>query len=140
MDVQEYLHKKEIKATKARVNILNIIAAEKFAICADEIYDRCKKENFNVDLSTVYRTLELLEKNKIIDKFDIGNGKYKYLLKDKGHKHTIQCKLCNKEVEYDCPMPQIVELLRAKTGFTITEGEINLKGLCESCSKQKIHS
>lgn len=137
MDVQEYLQKKEIKITKARVNILNIIAAEKFAICADDIYDRCKKEKFNVDLSTIYRTLELLEKNEIIDKFDIGNGKYKYLFKLNNHKHAIQCKICNKQVEYDCLMPQIIELLKVKTGFTITEGEIILKGLCENCSSKK---
>lgn len=135
MDVISYLKDNNIKVTKPRKNILEIIFESSEAINANLIYEILKRGNIKIDLSTVYRTLDLLECKKILNKFDLGNNMYNYTLITNAHKHIIQCDLCHKEIVIDCPIPQIEEQIKAKTGITLTESHVHLKGICKECGK-----
>ncbi|MGH4139549.1 Fur family transcriptional regulator [Clostridium sp.] len=135
MDIILYLKEKNIKVTKARKSILEILLSSEDAINANLIYSLLKKDNIKIDLSTVYRTLDLLESKKILNKFDLGNNMYNYTIIKNAHKHIIQCDLCHKEMIIDCPIPQIEEQIRAKTGITLTESRVYLKGICKECSE-----
>ncbi|WP_027632278.1 Fur family transcriptional regulator [Clostridium hydrogeniformans] len=137
MKVIEILGKHNIKMTKARVNIYNIIGEEDKAINAEEIYKKCLDQGLNINLSTVYRTLELFEEKGLIEKFDLGTGYYNFSLKKHDHKHLLECSLCHKEIELTCPMKQIEELVRNTTGFVLVEHELKMKGLCKDCSNEK---
>jgi Fur family ferric uptake transcriptional regulator len=133
MNVISYLKENNIKITEPRKNILEIILCSKEAISANLIYALLKKDNIKIDLSTVYRTLDLLESKKILNKFDLGNNMYNYTLNINGHKHIIECEVCHKEMVIDCPIPQIEEQIKAKTGITLTESHVILKGICKEC-------
>lgn len=137
-DIEEYLRKYNIKVTKPRINILEILLHSDNAISAEDILEKCKSRNVNIDLSTIYRTMELFVSKKIIKKFDLGLNKSSYGIMRKKHKHIVQCRLCNKQVEIDCPMDEIEEIVRNKTGFVLEEENLNLKlnGICESCRKK----
>lgn len=137
MDVKLYLKDKNIKITKGRVCILNILMDIEGAQSADYIYEKCIEKGELIDLSTVYRTLELLEEKNIIDKFDLGDGRYNFILKENPHKHILQCEMCHKKIEIDCPMQQIQEIIKSKTGFTLLEHDLQLKGVCDECNKRK---
>jgi Fur family transcriptional regulator, ferric uptake regulator len=135
MELETYLKKCNIKVTKGRVNILQILLNSEDAVSVDYIYEECKKRGLSIDLSTVYRTMDILEIKNIVDKFNLGEGKYNYKIKKEVHKHTLECSLCHKEVEIDCPMVQIEQLIKNKTGFTLMEHELKIKGICEDCKK-----
>lgn len=135
MNVISYLKENNIKVTNARKNILEIIICNKEAISANLIYALLEKDDIKIDLSTVYRTLDLLESKNILNKFDLGNNMYNYTLNVNGHKHIIKCDLCLKEMVIDCPIPQIEEQIKAKTGITLTESHVYLKGICKECKK-----
>ncbi|MGV8984631.1 Fur family transcriptional regulator [Clostridium sp.] len=135
MDIILYLKENNIKVTKARKSILEIILSSEDAINANLIYSLLKKDNVKIDLSTVYRTLDLLESKKILNKFDLGNNMYNYTIIKNAHKHIIQCDLCHKEMVIDCPIPQIEEQIKAKTGITLTESHVYLKGICKECNE-----
>lgn len=135
MNVISYLKENNIKITKARKNILEIIVSSKEAINANLVYDLLTKQDIKIDLSTVYRTLDLLESKKILNKFDLGNNMYNYTINKNAHKHIIECDLCHKEMVIDCPIPQIEEQIKAKTGITLTESHVYLKGICKECKK-----
>lgn len=136
MNLKEFLNKKGIKATKGRLHILKILSEDNKAKTADIIFENMKKYNYSIDLSTIYRTLEIFHENGIVDKFDIGNGKYNYKLKENSHKHTIKCCNCLKEIQIDCPMYAIEELIKNRTGFTLVEHELKVKAICEECSEE----
>lgn len=138
MKVEQYLREHDIKVTKGRISILDILCKSDRAVSVEFIFEKCKNKKINIDLSTVYRSLELFEKKDIIKKFDLGQGKYNYVINRQDHKHTIQCKLCHKKVEIDCPMQQIREMIKNKTGFTAIEEELNInfEGICEDCKKR----
>ncbi|MBP2033741.1 Fe2+ or Zn2+ uptake regulation protein [Clostridium algifaecis] len=140
-DVERYLRKYNIKVTRPRMNILEILLHSDDAMNAEDILKRCKLKNVNIDLSTIYRTMELFENKKIIKKFDLGLNKSSYGIIRKKHKHIVQCKLCHKQVEIDCPMDEIEEIVKNKTGFVLEEENLNLRlsGICENCRKKLIH-
>ncbi|MHC1684821.1 MAG: Fur family transcriptional regulator [Clostridiaceae bacterium] len=136
MGLKEVLNNKGIRATKGRIQILEILSENNKIETADSLFEKMNKENYCIDLSTVYRTLEIFNENGLVDKFDIGDGKYNYKLKENSHKHTIKCCNCSKEIQIDCPMYAIEELIRNKTGFTLVEHELNVKAICEKCSEK----
>lgn len=135
--MEQYLRGKGIKITKARMNILDILSKADDAVNVENIFNECKRRNINIDLSTVYRSLEIFENKGIIRKFDLGQGKYSYIIKKENHKHILQCRLCHREVEIDCPMQQIKEIIKNKTGFTFfdEEPDLKLEGICKQCSQ-----
>ncbi|MGE5628287.1 MAG: Fur family transcriptional regulator [Solirubrobacterales bacterium] len=126
-----------VKITKPRLMILNILEDASSSIDAETISSICREKNFDIDFSTVYRNLELFESKDLVEKFDLGNGKYSYILKKEHHKHTLLCKLCHKEVEIDCPMQQVEEIIKNRTGFSSIEHQLKIEGICEECKHRK---
>lgn len=139
MEIENCLAKNNIKKTSARILILKILSHSDNAMNVESIYNECRSKEANIDISTVYRTLELFSKKNIVKKFDFGDGKYNYSIKKKFHKHILECKFCGKEVEIDCPMQQVEETIKNTTGFTISEDEFDEKiiGICESCRNKR---
>ena len=137
MDVIQCLKENNLKATKSRIKIMSMIYQSEQCLSAMDIYNKLDIESIDIDLSTVYRTLETLYNHEIVDKFDLGEGKYNYKLKEKGHKHLIECEICHKHVEIDCPMQQVQEYVKAKTGLTLLDSCVNLnRGICKDCSSE----
>lgn len=139
MEIESCLKKNNIKKTSARILILQILSDNDNAVSVESIYNECKNKGDNIDISTVYRTLELFSAKNIVKKFDFGDGKYSYGIKKKFHKHILECKFCGKEVEIDCPMEQVEEAIKNATGFTISEDELHEKiiGICQSCRNKR---
>ncbi|WP_040212275.1 Fur family transcriptional regulator [Clostridium polynesiense] len=137
MNIEDILRQNKIKVTKARTRILYIILNSENSISAEQIYNNCINSGEDINLSTVYRTLEAFEEKHIVDKFDLGEGRYTYCLKKNSHMHILRCSLCNREIEVPCPMHQVEELVKNKTGFTLTEHHLILKGICEECKNKK---
>lgn len=135
MEIREVLKLKNIKVTKGRVLIYDLLLNTEENLTVDEIYQECKKEE-DLNLSTVYRTLELFEKHEMVDKIFTADGTGTYTIKRHKHNHIVECSLCHKEIEVACPMNQIEKLLKDQTGFKLTEHKLQLKGLCKDCSEE----
>lgn len=136
MNVQELLKKHSLKITKPREAILEILAQSDHGLDAESIRDEAENRELYINLSTVYRTLELLESISVLDKFDLGEKKYNYVLKRDHHMHSLTCEICHKTVDLDCPMVKIEELINRETGFSIMEHRLELKGICAECSQR----
>ncbi|MBS4803969.1 MAG: transcriptional repressor [Clostridium sp.] len=136
MSWEIYFRENGIRVTAGRISILNIIEGSEKGLSAENIYDECKKKNNNLNLSTVYRTLELLEEKDVIKKISI-DGPSLYILKREKHKHILECDVCHKCVEIPCPMEEIEEAIKAKVGFSLTQHKLELNGICDQCKKNK---
>lgn len=139
MNTIEILKKHTIKVTKPRVAIYELLEKEHTGIGADYIYSTLLKENLSINLSTVYRTLELFEEKNLIQKYDLGEKKYNFSLIRHGHHHIVECDSCHKVINLDCPMKQIEDLITKETGFHLTEHHLELKGICRDCLEKKKH-
>ncbi len=139
MNTIEILKKHAIKVTKPRVAIYELLEKEHTGIGADYIYSTLLKENLSINLSTVYRTLELFEEKNLIQKYDLGEKKYNFSLIRHGHHHIVECDSCHKVINLDCPMKQIEDLITKETGFHLTEHHLELKGICRDCLEKEKH-
>lgn len=136
MDFNNFLKEKELKVTKARLGILDVLSNSKNSLTVEEILYNCKVKGLSINLSTVYRALEVFEEKNIVDKFSLKEGLCSYKLKGKEHKHTLECNICNRQIEVPCPMKHIEEVVQSETGFTLTDHNLVMKGVCKSCKKK----
>lgn len=136
MESKEILKKNGIKITQGRIEILNILKDSENSLSAEKIYQISKNNNININLSTVYRTLELFEEKELTEKITLNDGVFSYKLKRNTHRHHLECDICHKEVEIPCPMLQIQEMVQNSTGFTLTDHDLVMKGVCKDCKKK----
>lgn len=115
--------------------IYNVIKDSNESLTAEEVYDRVS-EQINVNLSTVYRTL-----NNLVDKDEltkvIRQDKIAYYeLADNAHKHYIVCDKCNHAFPTnDCNIEKLEKKIKKETGFSITSHTLEFHGICPTCLK-----
>ena len=80
-----------LRFTKQRQAIWDEIKGSKEHQDVDNIYFNLQKRGIAVSRATVYRTLEVLVKNKLVGKMDVGDGRslYEPRLDDEHHDHMI---------------------------------------------------
>ncbi len=86
-----------------------------------------------VDLTTVYRTLETLEQIGLLAHTHLGHGAPSYRLADDDHIHVV-CHHCSSVI--DAPADLVDELaarLTAERGFTLDRSHFTVFGTCASC-------
>ncbi len=101
-----------------------------------ELIRQCK----SADRASVYRTIQLFEELGIARRLRIG-WKYKLELTDAftSHHHHMSCVLCGRVI----PLPENISLertlalLATQQRFTMTDHQIELVGLCQTCTTQK---
>jgi Fur family ferric uptake transcriptional regulator len=82
---------------------------------------------------TVYRIMDYLYQNGIVDKMEFGEGKYRYEIK-KNHHHHLICTNCGKieEVEGDFLKKLEEEIYKTKR-FKVKNHSLEFFGLCKDC-------
>jgi len=136
MESKDLLKEKKLKITTARIETLNILSQSENTLCAEDIYHICLKNSIDINLSTIYRTLDLFCEKEIIEKIISNDKVFSYKLKSLTHRHYLKCDICHREVEIQCPMLQIAETVEHATGFTLTEHNLKLKGICPECKNK----
>ena len=132
----EYLKEKELKLTGQRKIILDAFLNTEVHVTAEELYDKLKKSNPGIGLTTVYRTLKLFSDCGLANelKFSDGVSHYEHLFGHEHHDHLV-CINCGKYIEV-CD-PQIEELqkkLARENRFKILRHRMDLYGICDDCS------
>ncbi len=143
--LKEKFKNSEYRLTKPREIIFNILEKSDGHLSAEDIYREAYKIYPAIGLTTVYRTLELLERLGIILKHDFGDGRARYEIIDsekyeQEHHHHLICKICHKVIDYKVCMEEEKELvkktvegLESKYNFHITDHVIEFYGYCEDC-------
>ena len=137
---------RQLRVTKPRKIIVDSLGATRGHLSAEEVYLRVHKEYPAIGLTTVYRTLDLLEEMGIVAKLHFGDGRSRYELmenpKKPGHHHHLVCTMCKRIIEYDDFVDEEVRLVRKvekelsrRHGFQITGHVIQFRGVCSSCRK-----
>ncbi|MGC9081417.1 Fur family transcriptional regulator [Sulfurihydrogenibium sp.] len=128
---------KGYKTTKQRKAILEILEENITPMHAEDIYLKLKEKGIDVSLSTIYRNLDMLQKQGLVVKaYMLNEDKARFGLSSK--KNYLICKNCKKIVIIDnCPFEKFKEELMEVHGFDILEHSIEVYGICPDCKKQK---
>jgi Fur family ferric uptake transcriptional regulator len=117
--------------------ILDIIYDSQGHISAEEIHQRVRQQYPFVDISTVYRTLNLLKKLRLISETDLGGGSVRYERLERGRHHHLVCRQCAASfpLEHSLLAPLQERLLR-EHGFAADLDHFAIFGLCARCQAQ----
>jgi len=100
-DTASKLREQGYRLTPQRMMILSAIENSNSHISAEEVYRQVVAQYPHVNISTVYRTLELLKKLGLVTETDLGEGLVRYHSADKGHHHHLICRECGAIIDLD---------------------------------------
>ena len=122
------------RLTPQRMMILSTFNQCEGHITAEAIHERVRKEYPFVDISTVYRTLQLLKKLRLVSETDLGGGRVQYELTQEARHHHLVCRHCGATSPLD---DEMIEPLRGrlleKHGFQADLDHFAIFGLCSQC-------
>jgi len=103
-------------------------------ISAEEIYLQVRARYPHMNISTVYRTLELLSELGLVTETDMGDGRVRYHSMGKGHHHHLVCQKCGAiiDVEESILNPLWAEI-QQKYNFKVNMKHVAFFGLCAKC-------
>jgi len=127
---------KGCKNTKSREAVINVLEAADTPVSAEEIFVRIIESGFSINISTVYRTLELLESKGLVAKTMMKDGRARFELVRGEHRHHLICTGCMKMVPIDCPIEALERDVGRKTRFDITGHKLELYGICPECKEE----
>ncbi|MBN1647441.1 MAG: transcriptional repressor [Spirochaetales bacterium] len=141
----QQLENRGFRITRAREMVLQILESTPDHLSAEDIYMQIYRSCPGTGLTTIYRTLELLENNGIVDKIDFGHNSARFELAEgyskKKHHHHLVCRNCGRIIDYteflDAEMDYIKKTeseLAARHGFKIDRHIIQFSGICAECA------
>ena len=133
-DVVEALQQIGYRLTPQRMMILEAIADSAGHLSAEEIHETVRPAYPYLDISTVYRTLDLLKTLHLVSETDLGRGPAQYELLSKGLHHHLICTECGEIL--DVPNSLLDSLRHAMSEEYDFHAEIEhlaVFGICSNC-------
>ena len=131
---EERLQELGYRLTPQRLMVLSAIEGSPDHISAEEIYEQVKAKYPNVNISTVYRTLELLRELGMVTQTDLGEGRVRYHPAERGHHHHLICSRCGRIFELDeSLLYPLKEALLREYGFMADLRHLAIFGRCRDC-------
>jgi Fur family transcriptional regulator, ferric uptake regulator len=143
---QDKITSSGFKITKPRDVIIKILSKSSKLLTADDIYMQVKDVDPTIGVATVYRTLELLTRLKIVCRIILGSGRSYYMLSRECARETFTymiCDNCKKIITNNQCLKSAVKVrLRENAEETILKNcklkvdnyQILFTGLCDECS------
>ncbi|MCD5309291.1 transcriptional repressor [Kineosporia babensis] len=130
------LRERGLRATPQRRSVLRAVTelghATPEQVC--DFVQQSGSEAGAVNLSTVYRALELMEKIGVVSHTHLTHGSPTYQVADHvNHLHLV-CRDCGAITEADLELARpLAEAVRARSGFDTDLAHLSLHGRCADC-------
>lgn len=137
LDYFQVLRSHGYRVTPQRMTILDAICEGKGHSTLGAIYARARKQDAQIDMSTVYRAVELFQTLGLVVSVDFdGHEKGYEIAKPEPHHHLV-CKICKQEFDIDnLAVSDFYERLRSDYGYDVTMDHLVLTGVCPNCQKK----
>lgn len=100
----------------------------------DELHEAVQATLGSADYSTVFRAVSGLEKESLIDRIEVGDGKAHFELHDDHHEH-VRCDSCGRVAEVPgCVLDDASAGVHTSTGFLVTSHQVVFTGVCPECA------
>ena len=122
------------RPTPQRLMILSALRHSTGHITASQVLEQVKESYSYIDLSTVYRTLDMLKQMRLVSETHMGGDQHSYEWIDEVRHHHLICQGCERVVLLDDVM---VESLGANIlntyGFEVDIDHLAIFGACQNC-------
>jgi Fur family transcriptional regulator, ferric uptake regulator len=131
----EMLRERGLRLTPQRQLILEAVFELGHAT-PEQVHHHVRERAAGVNITTVYRTLELLEELGLVNHTHLSHGSPTYHAAGE-HQHVhLVCRNCGSITEVDPDVMQpVTERLRTDLGFRVDVGHVSLFGECGNCEE-----
>ncbi|HHT49362.1 MAG TPA: transcriptional repressor [Firmicutes bacterium] len=138
-EISESLRRKGYRLTPQREAVIKILLENPNQhLAAEDIYAMVRKTHPEIGMATVYRTLELLSNEKIINQLNFEEGYSRYELESQAHHHHLVCLKCGKITEFnDNLLEKVEEEIAKEHTFAIVGHLLKFYGYCANCAPQE---
>ena len=133
--LKKALKKEGLRYTHQRQAIWDELSASDEHRDAEEIYLALYNSGLKVSRATVYRTIDVLVKNNLVRKLDLGDGRARYENKmDTAHHDHLICVQCGKIEEFmDNVIENRQEEIVENFGYKLIRHIHQLFVICDEC-------
>ena len=120
--------------TPQRQLILDAVASMHGHVSAEQVYQQVVRVFPDVNISTVYRTLEVLEDLGMVRHTHFHDGVAQYERTDTAQHHHMVCSRCGADFELDLTVLQpLADELMRRYGFEADLAHSAIVGVCRTC-------
>jgi Fur family transcriptional regulator, ferric uptake regulator len=132
--LQEVLRRSGQRLTPQRMMVLAALAEQDGHITAETILELVRPEYPYINLSTIYRTLDLLVELALVAETDLGSGVRQFELLGPHPHHHLICQRCGGTIEIgDETLQPLRERLQTHYGFEARMDHFAIFGMCKAC-------
>lgn len=143
MDYLEYASEK-LKAggyriTAPRTRVLAVLDREERALSPYDIRDRLGRQRVRMDVVTIYRVLEVLERLGLAHRVYSTGGYVRCRRNDlEHHHHHLVCTGCGRVTEITGDrVDEVVDRVEGESGYRVAGHILELFGLCRGCQPRR---
>ncbi len=131
-----YLRERGLPVTHQRTAVADVVFTSDAHLSVDDIERLLRERGEKIGKATIYRTMDLLVRSRLVEEHDFGEGFKRYehrLSQNPVHDHLI-CLECGtvQEVEAE-EVYGLLRRVRDEHGFTPVRHRVDVYGLCRAC-------
>ncbi|HEX7103312.1 MAG TPA: Fur family transcriptional regulator [Nitrolancea sp.] len=132
--LQEALRNSGQRLTPQRMMVLSALSEQENHVTAETLLDLVRLEYPYINLSTIYRTLDLLVELGLVAETDLGGGVREFELVGAHPHHHLICQRCGHTVEIgDETLQPLRDRLQSHYGFEARMDHFAIFGVCQTC-------
>ena len=133
-DTADLLRHAGHKMTPQRLMIVSTLRHSEGHLTATKIVDRVRDDYPMVDVSTVYRTLDVLKRMRLATETDMGSGDAEYEWSPEQPHHHLICSSCGEVTELAHRyFEELATRLEAELSFSPDLHHVAIFGICKGC-------
>ena len=132
---QRALARAGYRSSAPRAAVVEAVGELGCGATAAEIHDRATTHGRRVGLASVYRALELLDRLRLVQRIEVGDGgtRYEPFLSN-GHHHHLVCERCGQVAAFEDPeLERTIARVAGRVEFAVDAHDVTLRGECPSC-------
>ncbi len=125
------------RLTPQRMMVVEALHGADKHVSAEEIYAQVRARYPYVNISTVYRTLELLKELGLVTEIALRDGCVRFHPVEKGHHHHLVCQKCSRIIDLpESALNSLEEILLDDYQFKADLKHMAVFGLCPECQNE----
>jgi Fur family transcriptional regulator, peroxide stress response regulator len=127
-----------LKLTRQRLEVINVLGGDKSHPSALNVYRKARKNVPTISLSTVYYTLNILKKHRLIKELEFYDMDNRYEANTTNHLNLV-CLKCGSIQDFpgNIPIALANEKVEEHTGFHVVDTRMEYYGYCGECKPRK---
>lgn len=135
------LARKQLRAAgyrlgSARGAVIEYLGQKACCVSMQEIYEDLRAAGESTGLASVYRIVETLAEQNLVQRVDIGDGvaRFEPVGATRGHHHHLVCNDCGRVDSFsDQALERAIHRVEQQSAFAVDTHDVVLRGSCASC-------